>query len=564
MNFFEHPLLPHHAASRCWWLRHANHELADRLLAIATRAEPRDAEAWAARLLAAAKQRGLDGDRPILLAAEMAALQSHPAVSPDGAPAERSPLVSASHLRSLAAALGNASTGTQAVERQAPASAATTVEPLPIDQVHRRAATLRALQRAATPGGVLRTKPALSPAELRWLMYYALNGGDDVQASTSIRQEGAAITAAQLLRRLELPDIGALQARLRQVPGLPKLPLHHDSSAPRSEASARSAYNHPPHWRTTADGQLVPDASHLQGHSARLWAGLNAEFGPRLAHAMFDAHVRGGAVAVIDAMNAAGSTKRLTQDHLASLHFVAFVDGQSNSRPFTLFDARPDRPHDEEHAFTGFGVSWVEETYNGCAIEATSDLETPIDATRPLQQQPELVAELRSRWRQQLSELDFRPNLEVSVGFSDMSGPPAAAAARMERKLTSRGYLAHLSAAQRTEVRSMLYGQGVRPSGPQAGEADAASPTLEAIAARFANGSSRDRLDRDLADWSNRATDLLVRAAEGNRLPDAALLQSAARLFAFKLCQARHPGMDLRMYYPPVLSEVQSALGLAP
>jgi hypothetical protein len=334
----------------------------------------------------------------------------------------------------------------------------------------------------------------------------------------------------------------------------------------RSEPAARSAYNHPGHWISTADGKLALDASRLHGESARLWAGLTTEFGAALAQSMFDAHVHGGAVAVIDAMNAAGSTKRLTQDHLAALHFVAFADGHSSTDPFGVFVATPDRPHDEEHAFTGFGVSWVEETYNNYAFEAARNYEAPVAATRPLRQQPQLVAELRSRWRRQLREFDFRSNLHVFVDPGTVSGPPAAAAARTERELQADGFLAHLSAAQRNELRSMLYGRGATPSSPQAGEdkAEAEWPTLETIAARFANGGNEDRLHSDLAYWSNRVTNLLVRAAEGNRLPDEVLLQSAARLFAFRLCQTRHPDSDLRVHYPPALHEVLTVLGLSP
>jgi conjugal transfer/entry exclusion protein len=564
MRSFGHSSTSDGVASRCWWLRQANHEVAHRLLAIASRAQPGDGEGWAARVLATAMRRGLDGGRGLLLAAEMAALPSRLASQPDGGATTSLAHDNVNDLRALAAALGNAPTGMHAPENQATTRAGAAVEPLRTDQVRQRAATLRALRGAAKPGGLLQAKPALSPAELRWLMYYALNGGNDAPASAAIRQEGAAATAAQLLRRLGLPDTAALWSRLLEGPGLPKPAVPHDGSAPRSEASARSAYNHPSHWRRTADGQLVPDASRLQGLPARLWAGLNAEFGPRLAQTMFDAHVRGGAVAVIDAMNALGSMQRLTQDHVAALHFVAFAAGQSDPYLPSVFDAKPDRPHDEEHAFTGFGVSWVEETYNNFAIEAMTNHDALFVATRPLQQQPELVAELRSRWRQQLTELDFRSNLEVDVDSGDIHAPPAEAAAHTERELQEGGYLAHLSAAQRTELRSLLYGQGAKPSSSQAIEADARRPTLEAIVSRFASGGNQDRLDRDLADWSNRATDLLVRAAQGNRLPDEALLQSAARLFAFKLCRARHPDSDLRLHYPAVLREVQSALELAP
>jgi hypothetical protein len=326
----------------------------------------------------------------------------------------------------------------------------------------------------------------------------------------------------------------------------------------KTDEQARAAFNHPQHWSRTPQGLLLPIGP-LQGASADAWGGLTKKFGDALAQRMFDAQVRGGALAVIEAMDQAGSQMPPTDDDLAALHFVAFSDGS-----FGL--DRADRPHDEEHTFTGAGVSWVEETYNNYAISATSGLKTPIDALRPLHQQPELVAEVRSRSRQRPTDHDFWLHLHVAVDASEMDGPPAEAAAQTERELQIDGYLAHLNAVQRNQLRSMIYDAAAKAPRPMAAGGGDAQPTLEGIASRFArsnqSGRDRDQFECDLATWSARATDLLVGAAQGNRLPDDALLQSAARLFAFKLCRARYPGGDLRVHYLPVLREVQTALDL--
>jgi hypothetical protein len=551
-------------------LRQSNHELASRWLTIAAGVVARgpDADAWAARVLSLSQQRGLTGERLDMLGADMAALARR--LDPEAAGNERDapqPHIGVSHLRSLADTLD------RAVAARPSGSGPASAKPpsaLRVDtaQIRLRAQTLQVLQRAARPHGVLRAQPALSPAETRWLMHYSLNGGDDAAASASIRQEGAGTTAGRLLVRLGLPDLGALQARLNEVPGLRTPPAfaqtatRPDAVPLRAEPAARATYNNPPHWISTADGTLVPDAARLQGHSARLWAALGQEFGVPLAQQMFNAQVRGGAVAVIAARNASGGMKRLGTDDLAALHFVAITDGGAALGVPAITLPAPERPHDEEHAFTGFGVSWVQEAYNSCVLDALTDLNQAVDTSQPLRQQPRTVAELRVRLDRGLAELEFESYLRVHVDRTSLKGTSAAAAAGVERDLEDEGYLAHLNPSQREQLRAMLYGSQSHPRQAAAVRRGSVSPTLQTIAVRFAARGDEAECDRSLAAWSRRATGLLVSAAEASRLPTEALRQSAARLFAYKLCMARHPNADLRVEYPTVLREVQEAFGL--
>jgi hypothetical protein len=332
----------------------------------------------------------------------------------------------------------------------------------------------------------------------------------------------------------------------------------------RSEPAARSAYNHPAHWISAADGKLWPDTSRLYGQSARLWADLTTELGAGLAQTLFDAHVRGGAPAVIAAMDAAGSTQRLTVDHLAALHFVALTDGSPSlwGRP----DAQPvpERNHDAAHAVTGFGTSRVQETYNNLAIEATIAASALFDAERPMTQQPERAAELLESVNRGLADLNFEPLLRVAMTEDQLIGTPRQIAGDEEKRLQATGYLAHLDPAERESLRSMLYGPSRLQMGGLTIYSEDAPPTLEVIAMRYEKGGDRFRLDRELSAWSRRVSDMLVTAAKRHRAPDAELRQSVARMFAFKICMARNAVGDVRVEFPRVLREVQQALGLPP
>jgi hypothetical protein len=451
-----------HAANLCWWLNQQNHDLANRLLTTANRAEPRDPDGWAARVLAVANQRGLAGERSILNVAEAIALAARPRAERESTASLGPSSNDVNHLRSLA---------------------------------------------------------------------MALHGGSAAPA---------------------LPTGGAASSLDAPVVHL------------RTEPDARRAYNHPAHWISTADGKLAPDASRLHGHSARLWADLTTEFGAELAPTLFDAHVRGGALAVMAAMDAAGSKQRLTIDHLAALHFVALTDGSPSLWGRPDDQPVPDRNHDAAHAVTGFGVSRVEETYNNGAIEATIAASTLFDAGRPIAQQPQRVAELLESMKQGLAGLDFGPLSRITLTEEQLIGTPRQIAGDEEKRLQATGYLAHLDPQERESLRSTLYGPGRIQMGGMTIYSEDAPPTLEGIAVRYEQTGDRFRLDRELSAWSRRASDVLVAAARRHQMPDVDLQQSVARMFALKTCMTRNAACDLRVEFPRVLREVQQALGLPP
>jgi hypothetical protein len=336
-----------------------------------------------------------------------------------------------------------------------------------------------------------------------------------------------------------------------------------NASRLRDDAAARTTYNDPPHWIKTAEGRLVPDASRLKGYAAYEWEGLTTEFGTSLAQTLFDAHVRGGALAVIAAMNAAGSTKRLTASHLAALHFVALTDagtgdlsGKTSPIPRTY--------HDATHAITGFGPSRFDEAQNNFAILSTNSDSAPFDLMRPMAQQPQRLTEFRNGAWQRLQALEFERIFQIALAADDLTGTPRQMAGEVARRLRAGGYLAHLDAQEHESLRSMLYGPSRVQLGGLTIYRDDAPPTLEVIAEQFERSGDRAGFDRELSAWSQRASDVLVAAAKRHRAPDADLEQSVARLLAFKICLARNTSPDLRVEFPRVLREVQQALGLPP
>jgi hypothetical protein len=362
------------------------------------------------------------------------------------------------------------------------------------------------------------------------------------------------------------------------------------ASALRDDAAARSAFNHPAHWVATANGRLAPDASQLRNESARAWTAATRKFGPDLALTMFDANIRGGTMAVIAAMDATGSRQTLTVRDIAELQYVSFTSGSPGALGVNALDAPT--LHDAAHSIAGYGVSVHQEIHGDDFSEALiNDLfgiepEIAINRGAPLDQQPSVALQLS-----QLIDVRFAnvsidsllQEIEPSFITSSSAGPqlshgwsesPAANAKRAEQILDANGLLAHLAPAGRRAVLSLIYG-AQRPH------------TFEAIATRWARGGDRQQFAQDVDSWLDDVADRLRSVSSGSLMSRGEFGQYAAKAVAFGLLLDRTaPGslvmgpldtglgdtdlpialrqLDLRTAYPPVLREVQRALGLRP
>jgi hypothetical protein len=360
------------------------------------------------------------------------------------------------------------------------------------------------------------------------------------------------------------------------------------SAAPlRDDAAARSAFNRPTHWVATADGRLAPDASTLRNEAARAWSAATQRFGSDLAMTMFDANVRGGTVAVIAAMDAAGSRQALTVRDIAELQYVAFTSGSPSTLGVNALDAPT--LHDAAHSAAGYGVSVHQEIHGDDFSEALiNDLfgiepEIVINRGAPLDQQPSVALQLS-----QLIDVRFAnvsidsllQEIEPSFFSPTSTGPqlshgwgqsPSEDAHRAEQILDANGLLAHLEPAGRRAVLALIYG-AQRPH------------TFEAIATRLAQSGDRQQFARDVDAWLDDVADCLRAASSGSLMSRDEFGNHAARAVAFGLLLDRTaPGslvmgpldtglgdadlpmalrqLDLRTTYPPVLREVQRALG---
>jgi hypothetical protein len=351
----------------------------------------------------------------------------------------------------------------------------------------------------------------------------------------------------------------------------------------RSEEAARKAYNYP-HWITTASGLIAPDETRIRGGVAREWALIKIKFSNDLAQAMFDANVRGGIMAVIDVMNAAGSNRILTLRDVARLHFTATSDGVETS-PNTM------RTHDALHTY---GVSVLEELHGDAFSEellkrlfATTPPEIAIDVGTPLGRQPATVRQLAQLIDRQfdslstfslagaaftffLNDLMDTHNDELVLKEAIANGP-ALNAQRAEQILDRHGLLAHLSPANRQQVLSLVYGADQ----PQ---------TFEAIAKRWARSGDQPEFEVDLIDWAVLLGERLAETSQDSLMSRGEFTQFAMKAIAFGLLLERtQPGaltrqpldttlddlpglerLDLRVAFPPALREVEDAFAALP
>jgi hypothetical protein len=316
------------------------------------------------------------------------------------------------------------------------------------------------------------------------------------------------------------------------------------------EVQARGKYNFRKHWSISPRGEFVP--SQLTGESARLWSGLIADFGAELAPTLFNVFVRrGGALAVLDALDAAGSDKPLTPNHLAALHFVALSDGSTRSYGGTLVEPYPE--HDITHAFTGSGTIRTAETENNFAIRASTEprlgdkLRTPIDGWHDVHQRPTIVRELEESTAISLRKMDY-PGLlglrliPTELSLREKSFVAFAQSGRLETALDADGFLAHLTPDERGAVTSLIYGP-------------ARQSVFEHTVQRTGNS------EYAMHYWFFELRNLLVNAARSRRPPDSELRQKAVALFAFDVWATTHgDDDDLRADYLRTLREVQQEL----
>ncbi len=373
------------------------------------------------------------------------------------------------------------------------------------------------------------------------------------------------------------------------VAGAPATPVDHGW---RSAQAARAAFNHPPHWLDAGHGKVAPDLRRLDGESASAWNLLTQKFGPELSTTLFDAKARGGnTMAVIEALQAAGSALTLNVRDLARLQFVCLTDGRPTpgvSRP-TL--------HDTLHSY---GTSMFEEMYGDAhteglvrslfATDATDKI--AIDASKPLGAQPLVVQALKERIQADFGSVTLT-NLayEIRASFyqTDDIGyesfkhrwyeTPSQNAHQMAQILESGGALAHLSASTRARVDALIH--------------DAADPTSfasisnELERALAASPTSGYIFPPKFTAWLSRLNDV-IRADSTNQMMSAAQFSDhAAQAIAMSLVLERvAPGslalgpartllaegtlvpssqsLDLRTSYPAALREVRQALGLPP
>jgi hypothetical protein len=357
----------------------------------------------------------------------------------------------------------------------------------------------------------------------------------------------------------------------------------------RDNAAARIAFNNPSHWRLLADGRFAPEG--LSNEAAQAWAQLSQKFSePGLAAAMFDANLRGGTMAVIAAMDAAGSRQTLTVLDIAKLQYVAIDSGGLS--PLGVANVIEPTLHDAVHSITGYGVSVLEEIHGDQFSEGLlSDLfgyepEVVIGRNTRLGQQPLLAQQISQLIDKRLAEVSLEPlDAQIETSFVAQISQvwqlsyvpqesPLANAKRAEQLLDANGVLVHLAPADRAAVLHLVYGAKRRNS-------------FEAIGTRFAKTGNQQQLFTDIESWTSAVSDLVRRASMGSLMSRDAFRRYAAKAIAFGVLLDRTaPGsllrgeldtelappdlpapvlqLDLRVSYPPVLREVRRALGLPP
>jgi hypothetical protein len=361
------------------------------------------------------------------------------------------------------------------------------------------------------------------------------------------------------------------------------------ANAPRSAApvfaglttqAAKAAYNNPPHWRQSAN-LIVPDATQMVDKSALAWEAVTSKFGLNLAEKMFDANVRGGALAVISVLSAAGNEKLLTHVDLTHLQYAAI----SNGIPPKL--AQPVGPpmfHDAFHSATAYGVSAKEENagdnFSDGLVNSlfSKDCDIHPDITKPLGEQPEIVEQIKLRIREKFeatTTAGITRNLIhnfANAMLGRWTGSAVEMAKLAERCLTETGTTAHLTPSSQQKIKELIYGA------EKAG-------SFESIAARYNQSNDLPRFQSELDRW-RRLVDLTVQAeSQGQMMSRPEFEHKSALAIAYALVLERAaPGclregpldlgidkadlpralrtLDLRVVFPQTVREVKQALGI--
>jgi hypothetical protein len=374
----------------------------------------------------------------------------------------------------------------------------------------------------------------------------------------------------------------------------------------KTEQAARDAFNRPAHWSLMADGRLAPNISRLHGESASSWLLLTAKFGSQLAQSMFDACVRGGAMAVIKVMDSAGSSKRLSLRDLAGLQQVAHY---SNAQPEWTQPLGEHILHDSMHVFGAYGVSEIEEQMGDrfiqllltplFSVEYGGNFELPavtgndapmaIDLARPLGEQPEAVSGLHSlivdkfnlapgqRFRSVVERAFFsRQPVEMFMAdlIHDWSGTSAAQCARRaEQILDAHGLLVHLDPASRARVLHTIYGADTPGSLERsvgliglARDAQFQRTLVDWIRFRLAPVVAIESNDWLIPfnDFKSRAADVIAAGMMLERAAPGSLVAAPINTPPGISDSAKGiEGLNVREVYPTIRMEVRRALGLS-
>jgi hypothetical protein len=354
------------------------------------------------------------------------------------------------------------------------------------------------------------------------------------------------------------------------------------NSGARTTQAARAAFNNPPHWKESAS-LIVPDAASMVGESARAWGAVTSKFGGNLAEKMFDANVRGGALAVMSVMDAVGSKHTLTVLDLTALQYAAITNGTKPTQAVALEEPTL---HDTFHSAVGYGVSGLEELYGDSFSESmvnslfSEDADIRVDLNAPLQAQSAAMQQIKSRIRENFSSTttdSIAGELGIYLAQAKLgrwTGSAAQKAQRAEQTLVDNGLLAHLNPAGRQKINALIYGA------EQAG-------SFEAIAARHTNNQNSPAFMRDMNSWEMRVTSTLQTESKAQKMTRPEFERRAARAIAFGLLLERAaPGslregplsiglnevelapalrtLNLRVDFPRTVLEVQRALGQQP
>jgi hypothetical protein len=354
------------------------------------------------------------------------------------------------------------------------------------------------------------------------------------------------------------------------------------SSDARTTQAARAAFNNPPHWKESAN-LIVPNAASMVGESARAWGAVTSKFGENLAQKMFDANVRGGALAVMSVMDAAGSQQTLTVHDLTALQYAAITNGTKPQQAVALEEPTL---HDTFHSAVGYGVSAREEIFGDAFSESmvnslfSADADIHVDLTTPLDAQSAAVKQIKSRISENFASTTTDDiTRELGIYFTEArlgrwTGSAIEMAQLAERTLVNNGLLAHLEPAGRQKINAFVYG------GEQAA-------SFEAIAARYTKSKDLPSFQRELYGWEKRVTSALHAESKTQNMPRSEFERNAAHAIAFGLVLERAaPGslfegplsiglqdaelatalrtLNLRVDFQKTLREVQRALGQQP